>query len=321
MNQSNAQTSSNQETTENSSKNNILELPPQKRIPYVWKIRVKYKRGEEITKKLQSCYDSVVEGAREPECLLITGPKRVGKSTIIESFAGLFPRTLTETGTIIPVSKSIIGLPVTPANVMTDLLESLGDHKADRGTTGGRRYRADRFLEDCQVRMVVFDEFQHMKDRENERILYTTLDWMKTIIKKHSISCVLTGINEQSEEIIRSNDQLAGLFPDPEVLAPFKWDERADETIKEFKIFLQDFEYLLPFRQLSHLETEPLANNIFLATEGYIGFISMLLRHGAKLALADGKEKLTEHYLKIAFDNRLGGIRRGIVNPFVNSKK
>ena len=299
----------------------ILKLPPAERKPYVEKVRVNHRQYEDIIRQMEDCLERATLGASQPPCLLVVGPTGTGKSTIMNAFAADHPRTITDTQTLVPVLKSTFQHPVKISNMMTDILSAYGDPRADKGTVGNRRHRVDGYTKDCQTWMLILDELQHMLDRDNSKLLLTATDWLKTHIKgetteRSPIACVCVGLQGQAEQVIAGNEQLARLFPDPIILRPFIWDEQNPETIKEFKIFLNDLDRLLPLNGQSFLAGEDLALRIYIASGGVISQVMELVRTATRLALGQGAERLSMGLLETAFTKRLAGKRRKIKNPF-----
>jgi hypothetical protein len=136
-------------------------------------------------------------------------------------------------------------------------------------------------------------------------------------VKETKVACVLVGLEGEAEQVVDANLQLARLFGDPYILAPFTWDEGCPETIQEFRTFLSQLERLLPLNEPSHLADRETSWRCFVACEGIIGYLMALIRRATYLALTQGRERLDHVLLAQAFTQRLAGARRGIPNPFI----
>jgi TniB protein len=166
------------------------------------------------------------------------------------------------------------------------------------------------------VELLILDELQHFVDRDSQKVLQTVSNWLKTLVKETKVACVLVGLEGEAEQVVDANPQLARLFGDPYILAPFTWDEGCPATIQEFRTFLSQLERLLPLNQPSHLADREKAWRCFVACEGVIGYLMALIRRATYLALTQGREHLDHVLLAEAFAQRLAGERRGIPNPF-----
>ncbi len=104
----------------------ILALPGRQRLPYVEQIRVVYPRWNAILDDIARCHERQPYAA-EPPCLLLIGPTGAGKTTLLSSYAQRYPRTVVARGMHIPVLCATIPAKATIKNLLTELLDGLGD--------------------------------------------------------------------------------------------------------------------------------------------------------------------------------------------------
>jgi energy-coupling factor transporter ATP-binding protein EcfA2 len=280
-------------------------------------IRITYPRWQRIVDEIGRCHE-MYGLAAEPQCLLLVGPTGAGKSTLAASYAQHFPPLVSETGIGRPVVRATIPAPATIKSLATTLLAALGDPRAAYGTVGSMTYRLIHFFRDCGVELLILDEVQHFRDRDNHKVLENASNWLKTLIKETGVSCVLVGLQGEAEEVVRLNRQLARLFGDPQVLLPFAWDEGDPETVQEFRTFLGLLEGVLPLAEPSGLAEYATARRLYVASEGIVAYLMELVRRATYLAVTQGQEHLDDALLATAFDQRLAGGRRGIANPFAD---
>ena len=225
----------------------ILLLPHLERIRYVESMRIRYPLWEQLYARLARCHEMKAIAA-EPPCMLLVGPTGAGKTTLAASYARKYPAIFTETVTLRPVVMTSTPSTANVHNLIMALLEALGDPGAIKGSIGAKERRLIKyFKETCKVELLILDELQHFVDRDNQKILLNASNWLKTFIKETKVSCLLVGLQDDAEEVVNSNPQLARLFGDPYVLAPFEWDEVKPENTKEvFRNFLREIEKLAP---------------------------------------------------------------------------
>lgn len=313
MNDTNPQLNAQQNLT----REQVCQLPQSERIPYVERMRIHYPLWEKLYTELQRCHQMKAIAA-EPQCMLLVGPTGAGKTTLAAYYAKKYPAIFTETVTLRPVVMATTPSTANVHNVIMTLLEALGDPGATKGTIGAKERRLIKhFKETCKVELLILDELQHFVDRENQKILHNASNWLKTFVKETRVSCALIGLQNDAEEVVNSNPQLARLFGDPYVLAPFEWDEtRPNETKEVFRNFLRELEKLLPLKEQSHLDYYEIALRCFAASGGIMSYQMALIRAATRLALERKQEHLDLNVLSQAFTERLAPKRRGISDPF-----
>ena len=285
------------------------------RLSRLMSIRITYPRWQRIMDEIGRCHE-LFGVAAEPQCLLLVGPTGAGKSTLVASYAQRFPPLVSETGTGHPVLRATIPVPATIKSLATTLLTALGDPRAAYGTVSALTARLIYFVQDCGVELLILDEVQHFRDRDNHRVLENASNWLKTLIKETGVSCVLVGLQSEAEEVVRLNQQLARLFGDPLPLLPFRWDAGEPETVQEFRTFLGLLEGALPLAQPSGLADYDTAHCLYAASEGIVAYLMELVRRATYLAVVQERDRLDAALLGVAFAQRLAGARRGIPNPF-----
>jgi hypothetical protein len=230
-------------------------------------IRVTYPRWQRIVDEIERCQEWGPVAA-EPPCLLVVGPTGAGKSTLVATYAREHPAVLTESGITYPVVRATIPTPATIKALAMVLLAALGDPRATSGTVGSMTYRLTHYFRDCKVELLILDEVQYFRDRDNRRVLENASNWLKTLIKETGVACVLVGLQGEAEEVVRLNPQLARLFGEPHVLLPFAWEERRPETVREFVAFLALVEEALPLPERPALAALPMARRLHTASGG-----------------------------------------------------
>jgi len=276
---------------------------------------IRYPRFNELHQDIQLCQEATIKTG-EPACMALEGLSGAGKSTLVRAYAASLPRYQAESGTRIPVFYLETPSPVTVKAMATHMLTELGDPGAHKGTLPMMNARLIHYLRECDVQLVILDDFHHLIDTETNRILARVSDWLKVLIKETGIPYLVVGIENTVETILRANQQLSRLFAVRETLAPFALDTEEDaKTFLLFLVYAQDAVGMSLPNEIS--QSEMLARMHY-ATNGVVGNIMNLLRFAVILAEQNEKNALTLDLLDQAFNKRL---KRHVLkeqNPFTS---
>ncbi|MDQ3800114.1 MAG: TniB family NTP-binding protein [Acidobacteriota bacterium] len=291
------------------------------RIELVEKLFILHPSFERCLNKIEECRNDSKMSA-EPFCMLITGEPGVGKTTLCKEYEKLHPRMELDEKTLIPVLLARIPIPATPKNLVSILLTALGDPIADKGTTYNQTKRLIKFLKECEVELIILDEFQHFIDQDSDKILYTISDWLKQLINETEIPIILVGL-AQSVNVLKANSQLKRRFSMQDGLANFKWLKKSDNKKSEaenangnekqaakdidYLAFLKAVDEMLPLAEDSHLAGQLIAYRMWKATQGNVARTMKLIRYAARLALKDGEEKVSLDLLEKAYEKLFAG--------------
>jgi Cdc6-like AAA superfamily ATPase len=295
-------------------KTDYHKMSLEERIKLVEQLYIQYPRINELLRLINHCREFSKISA-EPECMLITGVQGAGKTTLIRRYAREFHRTVTLEKTSVPVLTISIPVPATIKGLATKLLAELGDPAADKGTVSSQTLRLYKYLQKCDVQLIILDEFQHFIDRESLKVLRTVSDWLKNMLNDTTIPIILIGM-PKSETVLdeKENVQLKRRFPSRERLEPFGWKNIKEQ--EDFRRFLKLLDEGLPLTERSHLADNVTAYRIHCATGGVVNYVMRLVRGAAVLALQQGMEKIDLEILAHAFEERLAKEMPGAKNPF-----
>ncbi len=300
--------------------NNFLQLNGQpanlkdikQRRETVKKTIVYHPQYKEILSLIEEHYyfnkDSV-----EPEGLFIKGYTGVGKSTMLKEFAQKFPTFEVNGTTKIPVFYTKVPVGAKPTSLASAFLEFLGDPVSDKGNLPSRTKRLKNLIKDCEVQMVIIDEFQHLIDKDTTHVLQTASDWVKDFLEDIHKPIVLCGMPD-SERIFKHNPQLGRRFSNRLELTSFQFGTK--EQQKVFRSFLYNLDLKLPFYSTSNLASADLTPKIFYATYGNQYYIKELIKEAAVISAKRGRDFIDEESLEIAYDGISISNRPFAKNPF-----
>jgi type II secretory pathway predicted ATPase ExeA len=292
----------------------LKEMSIAQRQELVERVYVRFPKLVYLYAKIKHCLEYSKISA-EPECMVIKGPLGSGKTTLIRAFARDYPRQVTEERTIVPVLSLRVPIPASVKSLVEAMLFAFGDKAYNKGTTTRQTIRLRGYIEDCETKLIVFDEFQHFMDRDSLKVLKTLSDWLKNLIDDTRKPIIMVGMPSCDAVLDEpQNEQLRRRFSARECLAPFDWSNK--EQRDELRKFLQLLDEKLPLLECSHLSGFNMAYSIYTATGGTIAYIMKLVRRATILALDDEAERLDHDHLAQAYEELLATNNPTEENPF-----
>lgn len=291
------------------------KLSKTERFALIEKVFIRYPRLKTLYKKIDFCR-TYSEIAAEPECMLITGTQGAGKTTLLEWYAGDFPIQQLPEKPVIPILITTVPAPATVKNLAAEMLKSIGDPAAERGTISSLTLRLRKFLFDCNVELIILDEFQHFDDRNSRGVLKIVSDWLKNLLNQTKIPIVLVGM-PGCESVLdaKGNEQLKRRFSNREVIQPFRW--KGSKENEEFRQLLKRIDDELPLLEDSNLADLTTGFLIYEATDGVINYVMKLLRRASRIAIEGGREQIDHSILAEAYKKVLAKEFTHRPNPFL----
>jgi len=187
----------------------------------------------------------------------------------------------------------------TPITASEKLLSDLGDPFAFQK---GKDHvelakKIITLLHQCQVELIIIDEFQHMIDRKQKAVLHSAADWLKSLIIGSRIPVVLFGM-PYSTVILDANSQLNGRFELQHHLQPFR--VKNSQHLVKYKTFLELLDESLPFAESSNLSSKELMMRIYAFSKGNMRRIRKLINRASKYALEDNALRIELHHFEKA---------------------
>lgn len=312
------------------SREKYREISIEERIELVENLFINHPSFEGCFKKIEECHRHSKISA-EPQCLLITGEDPgVGKTTLCRRYSARYPRIEMDEKTKITTLVESIPVPTTSKTLVSTLLIELGDPLAEKGTTHVQTNRLVKLIKECEVEIIILDEFQHVIDKDSEKVLHAVSDWLKQLITRTKIPIVLIGL-PQSVKILEANSQLRRRFTRRDELRNFRWfktpkanksQTNEDEVKKknedyDYRGFLKIVDDSLPMAESSHLAGKLIARRMWEATHGNVDRTMKLVSYATGLALKSGEEKITLPFLENAYEELFASDL--VENPFTHN--
>lgn len=290
------------------------KVPIEDRIQMVERLYIDFPRNQSALNAIGNCH-SHAKLSKGSEGILIQGDTGAGKTTVVKLYMQDYPRRVTEEVTIVPVLYATVPVPATCKSLVTTLLTAIGDPAAERGTQVLQTLRLKRYIEACQVELLILDEFQHFQDRDSLKVLKTVSDWLKVLMDETGVPIVLAGL-PYSHTILddENNEQLRRRFALRIELEPFGF--KTSRERQDFRRFLNVIDEKLPLAERSDLADPGTAFCIYEATGGVVAHVMKLLRRATVIALESNREKLTTEILSLAYEQRLAANNPHKTNPF-----
>ena len=290
------------------------KMPLEDRVQMVEHLYIHFPRNDKAIKTIRE-HHAHAKFANEPEGLLIQGECGAGKTTIVKLYMEDYPRTYTQENTQVPVLYAKVPVPATCKNLATKILTAIGDPAAERGTQVSQTLRIKRYMEACNVELLILDEFQHFQDRDSSKVLKTASDWLKVLMDETGVPIVLAGL-PYSHTILdyHGNEQLQRRFATRIELEPFAYG--TSQQRQDFRRFLNVIDDKLPLAEKSNLADPAIALCIYEATQGVVARVMKLVRRATVIALKLHREMITSDILSVAYEERLAANDPHRPNPF-----
>lgn len=269
---------------------------------------------------LEACFDSVGTAA-DAMCRVFCGPSRSGKSRLFKEFCANHP--FIDRGEFMEMPAPYVPVPPSPttSSFAEGILYALGDPIWTRGNTFAKELRILEICEKCKVRVLAFDDFQHLVDTRSN-VPREAADFLKDLLirsqdNKAHLSVVAAGL-QRSLAVFEQNEQLRGRFGTPIKYGPLEWEIETDQInfrafIKAMKKDLSEFTF--PGEDCSF------ARRIHWASYGLIGYTMKIVRRAAKLARHARRREISLKDLETAFNQEIGTADLNGPNPFSNGFK
>lgn len=289
------------------------DMTVNEKIDIVKRFKVKIPRANFIIEAIADCHESY-DGINEPNHIAILGNSRLGKTTICKSYEKRYPRIETDNDDRVIVLRIETPVPATIKDLVSEMLNALGDQKADQGGNIGRKTRRlIKLLKKCGVELIIIDEFQHFLDARRGNVLKLVVHWLKNFMNKIPIPIVLVGL-PTSEKALLEDEQLNNRISERIRIEPFGWEEASQKM--EFKRLLYEIDQSLPFDELIGFNKGDMPLRFYDASKGILGHLTKLIRKAALISIKAGEPTIYIETLEAVWEKSIKSSIMNTVNPF-----
>ncbi len=269
--------------------------------------------------RFQMAYDfvrDIVERSVEGERLigLLLGLPRLGKSLISELLLADFPMKTDQGVQVIPIVRVVTPTRPTKKSMAEAIIDALDTRRYGRYSADQATARATFLLKTAQVRVLLFDEIQHVVERNTAKSWYEVADWLKTLSDRLNLSLLLIGL-PAAREILSVNYQLRDRATAPHIIYPYNWNHPGD--IEEFCRCLLALSQVLSRQGLSlpRMTDIDVVRRFYAASNGRYGMLVKLFEEARHQAQKAEIKTITTQTFANAFRVSLG-VDGDVENPF-----
>jgi Cdc6-like AAA superfamily ATPase len=259
---------------------------------------------------LQDAYDSQFH-FREPKGLAITGRTGTGKSTLAEFFIKDYPQVRNKHGLTVPILRTVVPSEATVQKTILNMLIALGETDITNLREEILMARLFKLIIECDVRMIILDEFQHLVYLEDFSIISGVTDWLKNLIVDLKIPLVIMGM-PSSLRVLEVDKQLGERISMRQEL--FYISPTTPEERREYKKIMRTFEARYNHEKRSLTESGVLLRFLS-ASQGSLRKITDILNYDRMKQWSQTDLSLEERLSK-SFLRMIGLSESVPVNPF-----
>lgn len=255
--------------------------------------------------------------------VLVVAPSQTGKSTLIQSFANRLNEPELLADRQVPVLFVTLAANVTRKGLAVNILEALEDCGyatcSHRGNETILQRRAEVYLREARVKLLVLDEFHHLIHSESQQLANSVGETIKRMLITGVCPIVLSGI-EIAQRPFWANAQLTQRCLPPITLKPLEITNSSD--VMMFMRFLKDYARQLEERgaatDVAHLAHEEFAAPILEVSQGILGAACNLIKDALYVACMRGYDSIAREDLAAATDRSFIATKLYDRNPFLH---
>lgn len=214
------------------------------------------------------------------QILFLTGPSHTGKTAILQTISHRFPSTRQSGRLIAQVLYVEVPPGISPKGLPLCVLKALGQPVGSIARERDLSERMQEALIRAGVRVILFDEANHLIDKGHRISARLVGDWFKNLGHVLNITCVLAGIPKLAK-LLDVNEQLRNRAQRPVKLWPYRWD-RPDDRLNFAGCARKFLECFTAEGYRVELGWDALTRHLYLLSAGQIGLLAKFFAELAK---------------------------------------
>ena len=252
----------------------------------------------------------------ESRSMVLEGGTGAGKTALAYHFKDLFSREETIYGSKIPVLYVLLPPMTNTRGLASTMLKSMGEPLWNKGTGPILTERLADFIPKCGVQFVILDDFHHFIDSDTDRVVRTSANWVKFMMKRTKIPFLVIGVETKVTQILDTNPELKRLFSFQEKLEPFTFDPY-DEKDLDFALFVKQISKNIVKMDFSEeVSRRSWLCRLHFATGGVVSAIIDLLEWAADGAMDANESEIILKRLYEVFEESFLDVSNPRQNPF-----
>lgn len=268
----------------------------------------------------------------EAQCIHLSGPPGVGKTTLRRQLAQEFPPITdgrevrppmgpTAIADYIPLLQFEMPPKVTVKSLCMRMLQTYGDIHWSRGDEFMLTERLSKYIDACGTRAIFADEAQRAVDSRGVVVGEHIVDWFKYLHGRHGIPLIFSGL-ARLRHLFQQDQQIERRWDAELRLEPYFWKTRdGKDHLRDQEVFiaiLSAFSEYSPLPFDLDVQEDDVAFRFYYASRGVIGTLKKLLKKSMLIARAEPKRFTTINFplLTAAFDEAFRRELHGMENPF-----
>jgi len=169
-------------------------------------------------------------------------------------------------------------------------------------------------MKEQNVRMLIFDEFQNLIDRDSEKLSDKAANWLKELIndEDYKVSIVIVGL-ERTKKLFE-NDQLRSRFWNPVRMREFNWNDEKQRL--DLKRFLQTVGKKIKIQEGLSISSNEMVYRFYCASGGLVRYIMNIIAVAQELAAKKDVAVIEMKDFAKAYSMVVCGNSEIAVNPF-----
>ncbi|WP_081668128.1 TniB family NTP-binding protein [Metapseudomonas resinovorans] len=232
-----------------------------------------------------------------PSSAILFGPSGSGKSTLLEIFCNAFSQGKLEIGhdglyRTIPALLCEVPAKATIKQFAKEILHGLqcSDY---RGDSTDLEFRILELLKTHKTEFIAIDEFHQLAQPDTIITAGHVTSWLLSLLNRSKIPIIVTGL-EGCKEVIYRTKPLARRYPFIAELRHLTFDERkSSEYMMTLQYLDQELYEIGELKKGIHLTDPSISTRLFIATQGNLEFIRLILSNAFQACLKRGDRELT----------------------------